>query len=93
MQRNRIWHNYCTMYLRITLYFKKDVGGLSKMNIETSCAERMVTERENTGLQKCDIYNRELKSSTEWVCSDHRIICDICYRNMLAPDRKIYFED
>ena len=28
----------------------------------------------------------------EWVCSDHRVICNTCYRNMLAPDRRIYYD-
>ncbi len=63
------------------------------MKLDRSCAERMVTEGTNTGLQKCDYCNRELRSSTEWVCSDHHVICNTCYRNLLSPDRKIYFED
>ncbi len=63
------------------------------MTTDRSCAERLVAESTNTGLRKCDSCNRELKSSDEWVCSDHRVICDICYRNLLAPNRKINFED
>jgi len=63
-----------------------------EMNVDQSCAEKMLMEDTNTGLQKCDICNRELKSSTEWVCSDHRVICNTCYRSMLAPDRKLYFD-
>jgi len=63
-----------------------------EMNVDQSCAEKMLMEDTNTGLQKCDICNRELKSSTEWVCSDHRVICNTCYRNMLAPDRRIYYD-
>ena len=63
------------------------------MNTDRSCAERMVAKNTNTGLRKCDSCNREVKSSEEWVCSDHRVICDICYRNLLAPNRKINFDD
>ena len=63
------------------------------MNVDRSCVERMITEDSNTGLTKCDTCNRELKSSEEWVCSDHRVICDICYRNLLSPGRKLNFED
>ena len=63
------------------------------MTTERSCAERMVGENTNTGLRKCDSCNRELRSSEEWVCSDHRVICDICYSNLLAPNKKISFED
>jgi len=63
------------------------------MNIDRSCAERMVVENTNAGLQKCDFCNRELSSSAEWVCSDHSVICDICYRNLLAPNKKINFVD
>jgi hypothetical protein len=64
-----------------------------EMDMDRSCAERMVVENSNTGLQKCDSCNRELTSPAEWMCSDHRVICDICYRNLLAPNRKINFED
>ena len=70
----------------------KGHGGMPEMNVERSCAEKMATENTNTGLQKCDICHRELKSPTDWVCSDHRVICNTCYRSMLAPDRKLYFD-
>ena len=63
------------------------------MDTDRSCAERMVLENTNTGLQKCDSCNRELKSSEDWVCSDHRVICNICYHNLVTPDKKIYFVD
>lgn len=71
----------------------KGLTGGMEMDTDRSCAERMVVENTNTGLQKCDSCNRELRSSDEWVCSDHRVICDICYHNLLAPNRKISFED
>ena len=64
-----------------------------EMDTDLSCAERMVVENANTVLQKCDSCNRELTSSAEWICSDDRIICDICYRNLLSPNGKINFED
>jgi len=63
------------------------------MDTDRSCAERMVLENTNTGLQKCDSCNRELRSSEDWVCSDHRVICNICYHNLVTPDKKIYFVD
>jgi len=63
------------------------------MDKDKYCAERMVIENTNTGLQKCDSCNRELVSSAEWMCSDHRVICDVCYSNLLAPNKKINFDD
>lgn len=63
------------------------------MDTDRSCAERMVVANTNTGLQKCDSCHRELKSSDEWVCSDHRVICNICYHNLVTPNKKIYFVD
>ena len=63
------------------------------MNSDRSCAERMLIKNSNTGLRKCDSCNREMRSSDDWVCSDHRVICDICYSNLLAPNKKISFED
>ena len=72
-------------------HLKGIMGGM-EMDTDLSCAERMVVESANTGLKKCDSCHRELKSSTDWVCSDHRVICNTCYHNMLAPDRKLYFD-
>jgi len=63
------------------------------MDTDRSFAERMVIGNTNTGLQKCDSCNRELTISAEWICSDQRIICNICYSNLLAPNKKINFED
>ena len=76
-----------------TFMFEKRNWGITEMNVDRSCAERMLMEDTNTGLQKCDSCNRELRSSTEWVCSDHQVICNSCYRNLLTPDKKIHFED
>ena len=73
-------------------HLKGIMGGM-EMETDLSSAEKMVIENTNTGLHKCDSCNRELTSSEEWMCSDHRVICDICYRSLLAPDRKINFED
>ena len=44
-------------------------------------------------LTKCDSCNRELKSSSEWIRSDERLICDLCYRNLLNPNKKMSFEN
>lgn len=63
------------------------------MVIEKTCAEKMLDEPATAALMKCDFCNRELKSSSEWICSDHRVICDICYLNLLNPNKKISFED
>jgi len=68
------------------------MGG-KDMPAEKACAERVLDETANTELMKCDSCNRELKSSSEWICSDHRVICDICYQNLLNPNRKISFEN
>jgi hypothetical protein len=62
------------------------------MDTDRSCAQTMEVENTNTDLQKCDSCNRELRSSEEWVCSDDRVICNTCYRSMLSPDRKLYFD-
>ena len=61
--------------------------------MDRSCAERMVDGAANSDLRKCDSCNRELRASSEWICSDHRVICDICYQNLLAPNKKINFDD
>ena len=63
------------------------------MEIDRSCAEKMAADGVNTGLRKCDSCNRELQSSDQWVCSDHRVICDVCYSHLLAPNTKINFVD
>ena len=89
---NNLWHNNCTISLRKLMSLKKDNGGM-EMDTDRSCAERMVVENANTGLKKCDSCNRELTSSAEWMCSDHRVICDVCYSNLLAPNKKINFDD
>jgi len=62
------------------------------MVIDKACAERMLDETANIELRKCDSCNRELRPSSEWICSDHRVICDTCYQNLLNPDKKISFE-
>ena len=71
----------------------KTLTGGMEMDTDRSCAERMVVDNANTGLQKCDSCNRELRSAEDWVCSDHRVICNICYHNLVTPDKKIYFVD
>jgi len=58
----------------------------------SSCAERMLDDAANAQLKTCDSCMRELKSSSDWICSDHRVICDTCYQNLLNPNKKITFE-
>ncbi len=62
------------------------------MVTDKTCAERMLDETANSRLRKCDSCNRELKSSLDWVCSDHRVLCDTCYQSLLNPNKKISFE-
>jgi len=57
-----------------------------------ACEDRMLDVTANAELKKCDNCNRELRSASEWICSDHRVICDICYQNMLNPNKKINFQ-
>ena len=59
---------------------------------EKACAEKMLAETGNSELMKCDSCHRELKSSSEWICSGHRVICDVCYQYLLNPNKKISFE-
>ena len=62
------------------------------MVADKACVKRMVDETVDAGLRKCDSCNRELRSSSEWICSSHRVICDVCYRNLFDPNKKISFE-
>ena len=62
------------------------------MATDKACAERMLDETANTALRKCDSCNRALRFSSEWICSDHRVICNACYQNLLNPNKKISFE-
>ena len=62
------------------------------MVTDITCAERMLDETANAELKKCEFCNRESRSSSEWICSDLRVICDNCYQNLLNPNKKINFE-
>ena len=62
------------------------------MATDRACAERLLDDTANAELMKCDSCNRELRSSSEWLCSNHRVICDICYQHLLNPNAKISFE-
>ena len=62
------------------------------MVTKKSCAEKMFDESNTDAIRTCDSCNRELRSSAEWLCSDHRVICNGCYRSLLDPNRKIKFE-
>jgi hypothetical protein len=52
----------------------------------------MPAETADAEPKKCDFCNRELRSASEWICSDQHVICDTCYQNLLDPDKKISFE-
>ena len=62
------------------------------MITEKAFAERTAAKTATAELMKCDSCNREMKTSVDWICSGQRIICNICYRNLLNPDKKIIFE-
>jgi len=62
------------------------------MVTEKVWAEKMPAETANAELMRCDSCHRELRSSSEWICSDHGVICDACYQNLLNPNKKISFE-
>ena len=62
------------------------------METHKTCAEGNPDETANTELMTCDSCKRELKSSSEWICSDQRVICDLCYQNLLNPNKKMSFE-
>jgi len=85
-----IWQDSCTYIYEIFVNRSCYKGG--DMVTEKACAERMLDKTANTALTKCDSCNRELRSSSEWICSDHRVICNVCYQNMLNPNKKISFE-
>jgi hypothetical protein len=68
------------------------IPGGAKMITEKACADRIAAKTATAEIMKCDSCHRELRTSAEWISSGHRIICDICYRNLLNPDKKISFE-
>jgi len=63
------------------------------MITEKARAEQTAAQSTTAELMKCDSCHRELRTSAEWISSGHHIICDICYRNLLNPDKKISIED
>ena len=62
------------------------------MATDKTCAETMLAETTDAERKICDICNRELRSASEWLCSNQRVICDTCYQNLLDPDKKISFD-
>ena len=62
------------------------------MDTEKGLPEMMPTETAHAKLMRCDSCQRELRSASEWICSDHRVICDVCYQYLLNPNKKISFE-
>ena len=85
-----IWQDSCRCCYKA--FFNRSFYKGGDMVTEKACAERMLDETSNSTLTRCDSCNRELKSSSEWICSDHRVICNVCYQNMLNPNKKISFE-
>jgi hypothetical protein len=76
--------------LRESLRLKLLKGG--NMETEKVLDERMPAETANVKLIRCGSCHRELKSPAEWICGDQHIICDVCYQNLLNPNKKISFE-
>jgi hypothetical protein len=62
------------------------------MDTEKALDEAMPAEAGGTALMRCGSCHRELRSPSEWICSDQHIICDVCYQNLLNPNKKISFD-
>jgi uncharacterized CHY-type Zn-finger protein len=62
------------------------------METEKALDERMPADTANAELIRCGSCHRELRSASEWICGDQYIICDVCYQNLLNPNKKISFE-
>ena len=62
------------------------------MDTEKAMTERMPARTANVEPVRCGSCYRELRSPSEWICTDQQIICDVCYQNLLIPNKKISFE-
>ena len=62
------------------------------MDSEKALHEMMPPETASTEVVRCASCHRELRSPVEWICGDQQIICDVCYQNLLNPNKKISFE-
>jgi formylmethanofuran dehydrogenase subunit E len=62
------------------------------MDTEGVPEERIPAEAAETELIRCSSCHRELKSPAERICGDRHFLCDVCYQNLLNPNKKINFE-
>jgi hypothetical protein len=60
------------------------------MVLETDCVPGKCLEPETV---RCSSCNRELKSPCEWIEGNHRILCDMCYSNLLWSNLRNAIED
>jgi formylmethanofuran dehydrogenase subunit E len=62
------------------------------MDIERAPEERIPAVAAKTELIRCSSCHRELRSPADWICGDRDLLCDVCYQNLLNPNKKINFE-
>ena len=84
-----LWQDSCIYFER--LFAVKIIQG-GDMGTEKALHEMIPAETANAELIRCGSCHRELRSPLEWICGDQQIICDVCYQNLLIPNKKISFE-
>ena len=57
-----------------------------EMNIEGRPIEGAFSKPAEVEKVKCSRCNCELKSPSEWLRSKNRVLCEICYLNLLYPN-------
>jgi hypothetical protein len=57
-----------------------------EMNIEGRPIESALSKLTEVEKVKCSRCNCELKSPSEWLRSKNRVLCEICYLNLLYPN-------
>jgi len=57
------------------------------MNANTEFFEKHSTSSVPVDETKCALCHRDLKSPAEWIRGHNYIICELCYRSLLYPER------
>lgn len=57
------------------------------MNVNTEIFEKLSTDSAKADETRCALCHRDLKSPSEWIRGHNYIICEICYRSFLYPER------
>ena len=86
----KTWQASCTYYQCVV--FLKLVERGRGMDTERAPEGRVAAEAAETELIRCSSCHRELRSPAEWICGDQHLLCDVCYQNLLNPNKKINFE-